>query len=165
MTTQILVHHGIKGQKWGVKNGPPYPLGEGDKSRAEKRASSGRHASKKETSPSKKFWTDERKATAKKIAKGTAITAAVVLAAYGGYKLSQTPAMQELGKKSINAVFGDASEISANAAKKIPVSETVLTVNPLKRNSPWQKQLHELCGCICYAAGVWNTCQCNFNRW
>lgn len=21
-----LVHHGIKGQKWGVRNGPPYPL-------------------------------------------------------------------------------------------------------------------------------------------
>ena len=22
----MLIHHGIKGQKWGVKNGPPYPL-------------------------------------------------------------------------------------------------------------------------------------------
>lgn len=22
-----LMHHGIKGQKWGVENGPPYPLG------------------------------------------------------------------------------------------------------------------------------------------
>lgn len=22
----FLAHHGIKGQKWGVKNGPPYPL-------------------------------------------------------------------------------------------------------------------------------------------
>ena len=21
-----LYHHGIKGQKWGVQNGPPYPL-------------------------------------------------------------------------------------------------------------------------------------------
>lgn len=21
-----LMHHGIKGQKWGVENGPPYPL-------------------------------------------------------------------------------------------------------------------------------------------
>ena len=21
-----LKHHGIKGQKWGVKNGPPYPI-------------------------------------------------------------------------------------------------------------------------------------------
>ena len=24
--TNWLVHHGIKGQKWGVKNGPPYPI-------------------------------------------------------------------------------------------------------------------------------------------
>lgn len=24
-----LYHHGIKGQKWGVQNGPPYPLGSG----------------------------------------------------------------------------------------------------------------------------------------
>ena len=22
----VLVHHGVKGQKWGVKNGPPYPI-------------------------------------------------------------------------------------------------------------------------------------------
>ena len=25
--TDELYHHGIKGQKWGVQNGPPYPLG------------------------------------------------------------------------------------------------------------------------------------------
>lgn len=33
-----LEHHGIDGQKWGVRNGPPYPLGSGDHSAAEKRA-------------------------------------------------------------------------------------------------------------------------------
>lgn len=32
-----LYHHGIKGQKWGVRNGPPYPLKEGSKSKAEKK--------------------------------------------------------------------------------------------------------------------------------
>lgn len=25
-STKMLQHHGIKGQKWGVRNGPPYPL-------------------------------------------------------------------------------------------------------------------------------------------
>lgn len=25
---ECLAHHGIRGQKWGVRNGPPYPLGE-----------------------------------------------------------------------------------------------------------------------------------------
>lgn len=33
-----LEHHGILGQKWGKKEGPPYPLGSGDHSSAEKSA-------------------------------------------------------------------------------------------------------------------------------
>lgn len=33
-----LSHHGIEGQKWGVRNGPPYPLDSGDHSKAELRA-------------------------------------------------------------------------------------------------------------------------------
>lgn len=33
-----LYHHGILGQKWGVRNGPPYPLSAGDHSKAEKKA-------------------------------------------------------------------------------------------------------------------------------
>lgn len=35
---EFLEHHGILGQKWGRKNGPPYPLGSGDHSVGEKRA-------------------------------------------------------------------------------------------------------------------------------
>lgn len=34
----ILVHHGIVGQKWGKRNGPPYPLGGGDYTESEKKA-------------------------------------------------------------------------------------------------------------------------------
>ena len=33
-----LAHHGILGQKWGQRNGPPYPLGESDHSASEKKA-------------------------------------------------------------------------------------------------------------------------------
>lgn len=34
----FLAHHGIKGQTWGVRNGPPYPLGAGAKSAKDKLA-------------------------------------------------------------------------------------------------------------------------------
>lgn len=33
-----LAHHGVLGQKWGVQNGPPYPLGASDHSVSEKKA-------------------------------------------------------------------------------------------------------------------------------
>lgn len=44
-----LSHHGIKGQKWGVQMGPPYPLGQGDHSKAEEKAKTGRSAGTIET--------------------------------------------------------------------------------------------------------------------
>lgn len=28
-TSSYLYHHGVKGQKWGVRNGPPYPINRG----------------------------------------------------------------------------------------------------------------------------------------
>jgi len=33
-----LIHHGIDGQKWGIQNGPPYPLDPSDYSKSEKKA-------------------------------------------------------------------------------------------------------------------------------
>lgn len=36
--TTFIAHHGIKGQEWGEQNGPPYPLGQKQKSRAELKA-------------------------------------------------------------------------------------------------------------------------------
>ena len=34
----VIEHHGIKGQKWGDRNGPPYPLDAGSHSAAQKKA-------------------------------------------------------------------------------------------------------------------------------
>ena len=35
----FLAHHGILGQKWGRKNGPPYPLDASDKAKAARKKS------------------------------------------------------------------------------------------------------------------------------
>ena len=40
VTTDHLEHHGIKGQSWGVRNGPPYPLKPSQHSAAEKKEGS-----------------------------------------------------------------------------------------------------------------------------
>ena len=37
LVNDFLAHHGIKGQKWGDRNGPPYPLGPEDHSANEKK--------------------------------------------------------------------------------------------------------------------------------
>ena len=46
MAVYYIAHHGIKGQKWGVKNGPPYPLAPSDHSAAEKRQGSSRNGAR-----------------------------------------------------------------------------------------------------------------------
>lgn len=48
LSEEILEHHGIKGQKWGVRNGPPYPLSRG------KSGSGGRNVRYGGAAPSKR---------------------------------------------------------------------------------------------------------------
>lgn len=48
ISSDELAHHGIDGQKWGVRNGPPYPLDSGSKSASERkyRTDKGYHKNK-----------------------------------------------------------------------------------------------------------------------
>lgn len=93
----ILVHHGIKGQKWGERNGPPYPLGTNQKSMREKRLAKV-HKTRKQTDESnetrltkteessnkRRFQLSDKQKRALKI--GAAALGAALLV-YGGYRL------------------------------------------------------------------------------
>ena len=80
-----LYHHGILGQKWGKRNGPPYPLGASDHSEAEKKAGWRKSLGKSESVDTRalKTYNDEvkirnGKAVAKKVLIGVGAVAAGV---------------------------------------------------------------------------------------
>lgn len=62
MYNNALEHHGIEGQKWGVRRGPPYPLNSSQKSSKKSRKKKSSAASKRQKEKKKaarKKWRDE----------------------------------------------------------------------------------------------------------
>lgn len=85
-----LTHHGIKGQKWGIKNGPPYPLGASDHSASERkagwRASLSSNLTNKKVNDNSGFHLTDKQ---KKYIKIGAAVAGAALVTYGAYKTYQ----------------------------------------------------------------------------
>lgn len=97
--TNELTHHGILGQKWGKRNGPPYPLGDSDRSPKERAMNSKSKSSNKEDDGEKhKGLTDSQK---KAIKIGAAVTA-TALVAVGGVYLYKTGTLQKIGQHTLN---------------------------------------------------------------
>lgn len=104
-----LYHHGIKGQKWGKKNGPPYPLGASDHSSSERRRGTRgwtkeakkEHENKSINKTKKKSGLTDKQKKYIKIGAAVVVTA---LAAYGGYKLYKSGKLDGLISKGKEAL-------------------------------------------------------------
>lgn len=88
-----LQHHGILGQKWGKRNGPPYPLDASDHSAAEKKANNGRYSQgvKQDRGKKREPMSEEKKRKIKRaVAIGAGVAGAAALTA-GGIYLAKHP--------------------------------------------------------------------------
>lgn len=110
-TSPELYHHGIQGQKWGVRNGPPYPLKAGAHSAAEKKAGlkkyggmkkaldSGRNAAIAEQGGSeKKGLTPQQKKAIIAAAVGVAAAAGIGAGVYVAYRNHGVEALDQTFK-------------------------------------------------------------------
>lgn len=119
-----LAHHGIKGMKWGKRNGPPYPLDPSDHSAAEKKATGGRYS--QGVKQNRKKMTDEERAEKiRKIKKGLAIGAGVASAAAltaGGVYALKHP-------ETVKAALGGVKNLAVSGARSL---KSTIKVNKIK---------------------------------
>lgn len=122
-----LYHHGIKGQKWGKKNGPPYPLDEGKHSSAEKKA--------KENNKRQHHGLNltEKQKTSLKVGAIAGLTAVAVI---GGVYIAKNPELvgqlAKVGHKSLTKDLGTVIKMSNGDVYCPPhISDTLKDINKL----------------------------------
>ena len=115
---QILQHHGIFGQKWGRRNGPPYPIPDGKHSAAEKRENP-----ELNKAPAKRSYKELSDKELRETNERLRLENEFVRQKYEQMKLAQGPQIQKGDnwlRKAAN-ISGDVTKIlsNANAVAKI----------------------------------------------
>lgn len=111
--TNELYHHGVLGQEWGKRNGPPYPLSSSDHSSSEKKAGwkksldpksalrEGRNREIAKQDYTGSAMTPEQKERLKKIAIAAVVTAGVAGACYLAYKTHGVDSISQAAKNGV----------------------------------------------------------------
>lgn len=137
---RYLAHHGILGQRWGRRNGPPYPLDASDHSAAEKKAGykksiNSSKSEKSSDSVSREFHLTDKQ---KKYLKIGAAVAGTALVAYGGYRLASSPTVRNLAYKGLNKLTKSPSveDMIKNSGPEIVKKPTIDKAGDIAKLKP-----------------------------
>jgi len=143
--SDILAHHGILGQHWGKRNGPPYPLNAQSHSNSEKKAGWKKSLDKSSiktydrVDSSQEFSYEKKRLTKKQKAAIIGASAVVAgLAIFGGYQFYKNGRLDFLKRKGEEALAGSLGDIGhmlpekASLVKSISekLSDTLKNTNP-----------------------------------
>ena len=146
---EYLAHHGILGQEWGKKNGPPYPLDAEDHSAAEKKENHGHYSqgvtqdrggsssgSGSSNGAQNEPQNDKKQIDKKKILKAAAITAGVVTVV-GGTSIGVALAVKEpeVFSNAFNDIKSNILHKASDAANEVSgANETPSNLKESKLN-------------------------------
>lgn len=158
-TYGYLAHHGINGQKWGVRNGPPYPLKPGMHSAAERKKNNNRYSQgvkqnrggsssksgssysgSRERTKEEELALLEKREKAKKIMKGVAIgagvtaaTAAIATLAVGGAATYAGIKTMKKNPETTKAILSNiGSSLVSGLKSQRELSEGMKDINKIK---------------------------------
>lgn len=131
-----LAHHGIKGQKWGVRR---YQNPDGTLT-AEGKARYGESGTSDQKS--KKFLTDKQKDTLKKAAKVGLAAAGTAAVAYGAYKLGSSNIGREFAA-SQRVRAGMARDATLLSTHRMEGGELEQRINRLKQEAEFRRLTYE----------------------
>lgn len=119
-----LYHHGILGQKWGERNGPPYPLKPSDHSKDEQKAGYKKSINKGSLTPSKKHENSNKNKTNK------------VLSRIGDKTMGEIdPAIKQLGMDAAGiAIITLLASVRAAVHNKISIKKHIEELEQRKNN-------------------------------